>query len=485
MGFPDNFLWGGATAANQYEGAYLEDGRTPITLDAVTKGAYKVDRKVTYKNTDGSIGSASREDSIPPDSIGYIDPNQIYPSHCAVDFYHHYKEDIALFKKMGFKTFRLSISWSRVCPNGLNQVNEKGLAFYDDIFEELHKANIEPLVTINHFDMPMYLADHYDGWASRETIDHYLFLCKNLFERYKGKVKYWLTFNEINILRSWTQIGIHDNGPQNRYQAMHHIFVASAKAVQLGHSIDPNNKIGTMNCYIPAYAMTCRPEDVYETIKENRKREFYLDVQCRGYYPNYQLKEFERLGVQIQMEPDDLETIKNGTVDFISFSYYNSTVATIDKNAEKTEGNQLFAYKNPYLKTNDWGWAIDPLGLRISLCRLYERYHMPLFVVENGIGLQDQVQENFVIHDQDRIDYFRKHIQAMKDAIDIDGVELWGYTPWGCIDLISAGTGEMKKRYGFIYVDLDDEGKGSGKRYKKDSFNWYKKVVQTNGEDLQ
>ena len=484
MGFPKNFLWGGATAANQYEGAYLEDGRTPITLDAVTKGAYKVPRMVTYKNVDGSIGTASREDPIPRDSIGYIDPQKNYPSHQAVDFYHHYKEDIALFKKMGFKTFRLSISWSRVCPNGLKEVNEEGLKFYDDVFDELHKANIEPLVTINHFDMPMYLADHYDGWASRDTIENYLFFCKVIFERYKGKVKYWLTFNEINILRSWTQIGIHDNGPQNRYQAMHHIFVASAKAVQLGHSIDPGNKIGTMNCYIPAYAMTCRPEDVYETIKENRKREFYLDVQCKGYYPSYQLKEFERLGVQIKMEPDDLDTIQNGTVDFISFSYYNSTVATIDPNAEKTEGNQLFAYKNPYLKTNDWGWAIDPLGLRISLCKLYERYHMPLFVVENGIGLQDKVKENFIIHDQDRIEYFRQHIQAMKDAIDIDGVELWGYTPWGCIDLVSAGTGEIKKRYGFIYVDLDDEGKGSGKRYEKDSFNWYKKVIETNGEDL-
>lgn len=484
MSFPKGFLWGGATAANQYEGAYLEGGRTPSTLDAITKGAYKKPRMVTFKTVDGKIGSTSREDPIPDGAVGYIDQDQYYPSHNATNFYHNYKEDIALFAEMGFKCFRMSISWSRVCPNGLKKINEEGLAFYDNVIDELKKYDIEPIITLNHFDMPMYLADHYDGWSSRAIIDNFLFFCDLLFKRYKDKVKYWITFNEINILRSWTQIGIHNNCPAKRYQADHHLFIASAKAVILGHKINPDFKIGMMCCYIPAYSMTCKPEDVYETIKENRKREFYMDVQCRGYYPNYQLKEFERLNIVIEKEEDDDKILKEGTVDFLSFSYYNSTIATTDKSVEKTDGNQMFSYKNPYLKTNDWGWPIDPLGLRISLCTLYERYHLPLFIVENGIGLNDVVSNGFKVLDDNRIEYFRDHIKAMKDAIEIDGVELIGYTPWGCIDVISAGTGEMKKRYGFIYVDVDDEGKGTFKRYRKKSFEWYKKVISSNGEDL-
>ena len=482
--FPENFLWGGATAANQYEGGYLSDGRTATTLDAITVGGYMNPRMVTYQTKEGNIESITREDSLPEGAIGYIDPDKYYPSHQATDFYHHYKEDIALFAEMGFKCFRFSISWSRVCPNGLKEINEEGLKFYDNVINELLKYQIEPLVTLNHFDMPLYLSDHYDGWAGREVIDYFLFFCETVFTRYKDKVKYWLTFNEINILRAWAQIGIHDNGPQNRYQANHHLFVASAKAVLLGHKINENFKIGTMCCYIPAYPMTCKPEDVYEALKENRKREFYMDVQCNGYYPSYQLKEFERLNVKIKKEPEDDCIIRDGTVDFLSFSYYNSTVSTTDSTAEKTQGNQLLAYKNPYLKTSDWGWAIDPLGLRISLCKLYERYHLPLFVVENGIGAVDKVDENGNINDDYRIDYFREHIQAMKDAINYDGVELIGYNPWGCIDLVSAGTGEMKKRYGFIYVDMDDSGNGTLKRSKKKSFDWYQNVIKTNGNCL-
>ncbi len=482
--FPEHFLWGGAVAANQYEGGCFEGGRTPATSDAITAGAHKKPRMVTYKNTDGSVGMATREDALPAGATGYIDADQYYPSHQATDFYHHFKEDIALFAEMGFKCFRFSISWSRVCPNGLKEVNEEGLAFYDSVIDELLKYGMEPVITLNHFDMPMYLADHYDGWLSREVIDYYLFFCEVVFNRYKNKVKYWMTFNEINILRSWAQLGIRDNCPQNRYQADHHIFFGSAKAVLLGHQINPDFQIGMMCCYIPAYPMSCKPEDVMEALKENRKREFYMDVQCTGKYPSYQLKEFERLNVHIQKEDGDDEIIAAGTVDYIGFSYYMSTVATVDPTAERTEGNQITAYKNPYLQASEWGWTVDPLGLRISLCKLYERYHLPLFIVENGFGAVDTVDEKGQINDDYRIDYFRRHIQAMSDAINEDGVDLIGYTPWGCIDVVSAGTGEMKKRYGFVYVDMDDAGNGTLKRQKKKSFDWYKKVIASNGADL-
>lgn len=483
MAFPKNFLWGGATAANQYEGGFNEGNRGLSTLDAVCGGAYKVPRMVTFKRKDGSIGQVNREDAVPDFATGYIDENRYYPSHQATDFYHHYKEDIALFAEMGFKCFRLSFLWSRVFPKGDKELNQEGLQFYVDVIDELLKYNIEPVVTINHFDIPMYLADQYDGWSDRRLVDYYIYYCEVLFKTFKGKVKYWMTFNEINFLRSWTQIGIHNNDPQHRYQALHHIFVASAKAVVLGHSIDKTNQIGMMVSYIPAYPMSCKPEDVYESILENRKKEFFMDVQCRGYYPSYQLKEFDRLNVEILKEKDDDEILKQGTVDYIGFSYYMSTVSSSDPNAERTEGNQVLAYKNPYLKTSDWGWSIDPLGLRISLCQIYERYHLPMFIVENGFGAKDEIVDR-QIHDTYRIEYFKQHIQAMKDAIELDGVNLIGYTPWGCIDLVSSGTGEMKKRYGFIYVDMDDQGHGTLNRLKKDSFYWYKHVIESNGEEL-
>ncbi|EHJ53086.1 glycoside hydrolase family 1 protein [Streptococcus macacae] len=482
-GFPKDFLWGGATAANQYEGGYLSGGKGLSTLDAVAGGAYKVPRKVTFKRQDGSLGEVTREESLPDGAVGYIDKDRYYPSHVATDFYHHYKEDIALFAEMGFKCFRLSFSWSRICPKGTDEVNEEGLAFYEAVIDELLSYGIEPIITINHFDIPMYLADHYDGWSSRKVIDYYVFLCETIFTRFKDKVTYWMTFNEINFLRSWTQIGIHSVEPQSKFQALHHIFVASAKAVQLGHAINPNFKIGMMVAYIPAYPMSCRPEDVYEGIKRNRQQEFVMDVQCRGYYPSYQLKAFEQEGIHIAKEADDDAILAAGTVDYIGFSYYMSTVASSDPNAERSEGNQVLAYKNPYLPISDWGWAIDPLGLRISLCQLYDRYQKPLFVVENGFGAIDEVVDGN-IHDDYRIAYFKAHIAEMKKAITEDGVDLIGYTPWGCIDLVSSGTGEMKKRYGFIYVDMDDQGKGSLNRLRKDSFYWYRDVIQSNGSEL-
>ncbi|WP_086349883.1 family 1 glycosylhydrolase [Candidatus Enterococcus clewellii] len=485
MAFPKDFLWGGATAANQYEGGYLSGGKGLSTLDAITGGSHTEPRMITYKTKDGVIESCTRDQALPEGATGYIDPEKYYPSHVATDFYNHYKEDIALFAEMGYKCFRLSIAWSRICPKGTEEINEEGLQFYDDVFDELLKHGIEPIVTINHFDIPMYLADELDGWSNRKVIDYFLFFCETLFKRYKDKVKYWMTFNEINFLRSWTQIGIHNNDRQSKYQAAHHLFVASGKAVKLGHAINPDFQIGMMVAYIPSYPMSCRPEDVMEALQFNREQEFYIDVQVKGYYPAHKLKEFERDNIIINKEPGDDEIIKEGTVDYIGFSYYMSTVSSADpKDVKYVGGNQMPAVKNPYLEESDWGWAVDPLGLRISLSSLYDRYNVPLFVVENGFGAVDKLEEDGSIKDAYRIDYFQKHIKAMKDAIELDGVDLIGYTPWGCIDLVSAGTGEMKKRYGFIYVDMDDNGNGTLKRSRKESFYWYQKAIATNGEDL-
>ncbi|MBP1046700.1 family 1 glycosylhydrolase [Enterococcus sp. BWM-S5] len=485
MAFPKDFLWGGATAANQYEGGYLSGGKGLSTLDAITGGSHTEPRMITYKTKDGVIESCTRDQALPEGATGYIDSEKYYPSHVATDFYHHYKEDIALFAEMGYKCFRLSIAWSRICPKGTEEINEEGLQFYDDVFDELLKHGIEPIVTINHFDIPMYLADELDGWSNRKVIDYFLFFCETLFKRYKDKVKYWMTFNEINFLRSWTQIGIHNNDRQSKYQAAHHLFVASGKAVKLGHEINPDFQIGMMVAYIPSYPMSCRPEDVMEALQFNREQEFYIDVQVKGYYPAHKIKEFERDSIVIKKEPGDDEIIKEGTVDYIGFSYYMSTVSSADpKDVKYVGGNQMPAVKNPYLEESDWGWAVDPLGLRISLSSLYDRYNVPLFVVENGFGAVDKLEEDGTIKDEYRIDYFQKHIKAMKDAIELDGVDLIGYTPWGCIDLVSAGTGEMKKRYGFIYVDMDDEGNGTLERSRKESFYWYQKAIASNGEDL-
>ncbi|NLC97445.1 MAG: family 1 glycosylhydrolase [Erysipelotrichaceae bacterium] len=484
MGFRKDFLWGGATAANQYEGGYLSDGKGLSTLDAITGGSHTKPRMITFKTKEGEIKSITRESPLPEGAVGYIDPNIYYPSHVATDFYNHYKEDIALFAQMGFKCFRLSTSWSRIVPNGMYDVNEKGLEFYDNVFDECLKYGIEPIVTINHFDIPMYLADHYDGWANREVIDFFVFFCETIFNRYKDKVKYWMTFNEINFLRSWTQIGIHSNDESVKAQSWLHMFVASAKVVQLGHKINENFKIGMMIAYIPTYALTCKPQDNLDNVLHMHDTYFFMDVQCKGKYPNYKLKEYERKGIKLDICENDLEEIAKGTVDYIGYSYYMSSVWTTDKDVEVTGGNQVNTYKNPYLEVSDWGWGIDALGLRYSLNEIYDRYGLPVFIVENGFGAVDKVEEDGSINDDYRIDYFRKHIQAMKDAVEIDGVDLIGYTPWGCIDIVSAGTGEMKKRYGFIYVDMDDQGNGSLKRSKKKSFNWYKKVIESNGEDL-
>lgn len=473
-GFPKGFLWGGATAANQCEGGYLEGNKGLSTVDVIPAG------KDRFPVMLGKM------------KMMKCDEEHYYPSHEAIDFYHNYKEDIALFAEMGFKTFRLSLSWARIFPNGDDEMpNEEGLKFYDNVFDECHKYGIEPLVTITHFDVPMHLVETIGSWRSRKMIHYYERLCEVIFERYKDKVKYWLTFNEINMLLHLPFIGaglVFEEGENEeaiKYQAAHHQLVASAKATQIAHKINPDFKIGCMLAAGNTYANTCNPEDVWKAMEKDRENYFFIDVQSRGEYPNYAKKMFERMSITLEMEAEDEKLLKNNTVDFISFSYYASRLTSADPEINaQTEGNVFATLKNPYLKASEWGWQIDPLGLRITLNSLYDRYQKPLFVVENGLGAVDTPDENGYVEDNYRIDYLREHIKAMRDAINIDGVDLIGYTPWGCIDLVSASTGEMKKRYGFIYVDKDNEGKGTLKRSKKKSFFWYKEVISTNGKDL-
>lgn len=472
--FPDGFLWGGATAANQVEGAYDVDGRGLANVDVVPIG----------------------EDRLPiiagQKKMFDFEEGYFYPAKGSIDFYHNYKEDIALFAEMGFKTYRMSIGWTRIFPKGDElEPNEAGLQFYENVFKELRKYDIEPLVTITHFDFPMHLIEAYGGWRNRKVIEFYERLCKVIFNRYKGLVKYWLTFNEINMIlhAPFMGAGLYfeegENQEQVKYQAAHHELVASAIATKIAHEVDPENKVGCMLAAGQYYPNTAHPRDYWAAMQEDRENYFFIDVQARGEYPNYAKKKFERLGLDIEMTDEDLALLKEHTVDFVSFSYYSSRVASGDPEVnEKTAGNIFASIKNPYLEASEWGWQIDPLGLRITLNTIWDRYQKPMFIVENGLGAVDTPDENGYVEDDYRIDYLRSHIETMNQAINEDGVELLGYTTWGPIDLVSAGTGEMKKRYGFIYVDRDNQGNGTLKRSKKKSFDWYKKVIASNGTDI-
>lgn len=489
--FPKQFLWGGATAANQYEGGYREGGKGLNTSDVMTNGSHTVARRVTWRSPKtGETGStgmgfgAAME--LPEGAILDVIDGEYYPSHVATDFYHHYKEDIALFAEMGFKCFRLSINWARIFPNGDDkEPNQAGIDFYHAVFDECRKYKIEPLVTISHYETPLNLTNKYGGWLNRRVVDFYVNLCRVLFTEYKDKVKYWMTFNEINLMAMAPYMGggLIKSDEQSKAQAAHHQFVASAHAVQLARELSPNAKLGMMLAYGVTYGETCNPKDQLAVMEGSHWSHFYSDVQCRGKYPTYKLKEYERQGVHVEMEDGDLELLEDGTVSFIGFSYYSTHVASTAKEADQA-GNFTMGVKNPYLEANAWGWQIDPIGLRIALNTLWERYELPLWVVENGLGYEDKLEKDGSIHDDYRIAYMRGHIEAMSDAINKDGVALIGYTPWGCIDLVSAGTGEMRKRYGMIYVDRDDAGQGSLERRRKDSFYWYQKVIQSNGEDL-
>lgn len=468
-----DFLWGGATAANQCEGGFQEGGRGMAIVDVIPHGVYR---------TPVMNGTMDYRD-LPEDTH--------YPGREAIDMYGHYKEDIALFAEMGFQCYRFSFSWSRLFPTGEEtEPNREGLQFYDDVVNELLRYGIEPVVTLCHFDAPLFLVEKYGSWKSRKMIDRFLKYCDAVFRHFKGRVRYWITFNEINMLMHLPFMGAGillkegEDELQVKYQAAHHELVASALAVKLAREISPEFQIGCMLAAGSVYPYSCNPADVWESMKKDRENYFFIDVQARGEYPAYAKKFLERQGIELEMAVEDTAILKENTVDFISLSYYNSRCVRSDGKGEASGGNVFASAKNPYLECSQWGWPIDPMGFRITLNALYDRYQKPLFVVENGLGAVDSVKEDGSIDDGYRIDYLSSHIRAMMEAADEDGVDIMGYTPWGCIDLVSATTGEMSKRYGLIYVDKDDAGKGTLNRVRKNSFYWYKEVIASNGERL-
>ena len=464
--FPKNFLWGGAVAANQCEGAYQEDGKGLSVQDVLPRGIR------------GSRTKLPTEENLKLE---------------AIDFYHRYPQDIKMFAEMGFKVFRTSIAWSRIFPKGdEEQPNEAGLEFYDRVFEECRKYGIEPLVTLSHYETPLYLAETYNGWTDRRMIGFYERYVRTVFKRYRGKVKYWLTFNEINSLlhapfMSGGIANMQGLTEQDLYQAAHHELVASALATKIGHEMMPDAMIGCMILSMPTYPLTPSPDDVIAAMDAEHRNYCYGDVHVRGKYPGYMKRYFREHGIQIQFAPEDEEILKN-TVDFVSFSYYMSVCATSDPEKQKKGlGNLLGGVPNPTLKASDWGWQIDPKGLRYVLNMFYDRYQKPLFIVENGLGAVDVLNEdengNKTVEDDYRIQYLKDHLIQVGEAVQ-DGVEIMGYTSWGCIDVVSASTAELKKRYGYIYVDRNDDGTGTMERYKKKSFYWYQKVIESNGEVL-
>ena len=473
-GFKAGFLWGGAVAAHQLEGGWQEGGKGISVADVMTAGAHGVPREIT----DGVVAGKN------------------YPNHEAIDFYHRYPQDLALFAEMGFKCFRTSIAWTRIFPQGDElEPNEAGLQFYDDLFDECLKHGIEPVITLSHFEMPYHLVTEYGGWRNRKLIDFFVRFARVVFTRYQHKVKYWMTFNEINNQANFhedfapfTNSGLKYLPDEDRepvmYQAAHYELVASALAVKAAHRINPEMKVGCMLAMVPLYPYSCKPEDVMFAQASMRERYVFTDVQLRGYYPSYVLNEWERRGFNIRMEDGDAQILREGTCAYLGFSYYMTNAVK----AEGGTGDAISGFEgsvpNPHVKASDWGWQIDPVGLRYSLNWFWDHYQLPLFIVENGFGAIDVREADGSVNDQYRIDYLSAHIAEMKKAVVEDGVDLMGYTPWGCIDLVSAGTGEMKKRYGFIYVDKDNEGNGTLARSRKKSFAWYQQVIASNGENL-
>lgn len=466
--FPENFLWGGAVAANQLEGAYNEDGKGLSIQDVLPHGL-----------------KTPRTKGPTPDNLKLV----------GIDFYHRYKEDVKLFAEMGFKVFRTSIAWSRIFPKGdETEPNEAGLQFYDDLFDECHKYGMEPLVTISHYETPLYLAEHYNGWVNRKLIGFYENFARTIFTRYKDKVKYWLTFNEINSILSSPFMSGGINTPKEElsqsdlYNAINHEMIASASATKIGHEINPDFQIGCMVLSMPIYPLSPNPDDVIKAMQLNHQNEMFLEVHARGEWPGYAKRYFRENDITLEFEPGEEELLKENTVDFISFSYYVSTCATADPAKDiHGEGNLFTGVPNPYLKSSEWGWQIDPQGLRYTLNEFWDKFHKPLFIVENGLGAVDQLVKGpdgeLTVKDDYRIDYLKKHLLQVEEAIE-DGIPVMGYTTWGCIDLISASTAQMSKRYGFIYVDRNDDGTGTLNRYKKKSFYWYKDVIATNGKSL-
>lgn len=478
---PEGFLWGGATAANQIEGGFSEGGKGISVADC-----YSFDKNLPRENWSDQwheMTSKQIERALNEGDKHY------FPKRTGINFYQNYKEDIRLFAEMGFKCYRMSIAWTRIFPNGDEaEPNQAGLDFYTNVFEELKKYDIEPIVTISHYEMPLALSINYGGWTNRKLIGFFEKYSEVLFKNFGKYVKYWMAFNEINSIlkHPFTSAGILEENNQNLktevYQAAHHQFVASAAVTKKLREMYPNSKMGCMISYQLPIAYSCNPSDVQAAVDLQRETLFFSDVQVRGEYPAYTARWFDDIGVSLETEDEDWAVLKEGTVDYVSFSYYMTTAVSSEPDKfEKVAGNLLVkGVKNPYLAISDWGWQIDPQGIRVAANQLYDRYQLPILVAENGVGALDKV-ENGEIHDDYRIEYLNAHLKQLKEAVK-DGVDVFGYTAWGCIDIVSASTSQMSKRYGFIYVDLDDEGKGTNRRIKKDSFNWYKDVIKTNGK---
>ncbi|MCH1939833.1 family 1 glycosylhydrolase [Holdemania massiliensis] len=492
MSFPENFLWGGATSAFQCEGGWKAQGKGVAICDIAVAGSKDKIRYNTYIDACGNKVKGMMLGNNPEGCQPYIFEDEIYPSHEAVDFYHHYAEDIALFAEMGFKAFRLSINWPRIYPKGDEaEPNPEGIQFYKRVFQECHKYGIEPIVTITHDDDPAFIAANYGGWFNRDCIDFYDKYCSTLFENFKEDVKYWLTFNQINemmLLADSFGLAVGREELQlykeQLFQQIHHKLVASAKVVKIAHQKYPQFKMGCMiACGPSVYPDTCHPKDILAAMEKIQENFYCSDVMIRGAYPSYAERIWKKAGVEVNITEEDKAILREGTVDLYTFSYYYTNNISAQKEAEGKADFQVGVH-NPYLTYSDWGWALDPDGLRYCLNLIYDRYQIPIMVVENGLGALDQVESDGSVHDDYRIEYLKAHIQAMKEAINLDGVELIGYTVWSALDIVSGGTGEMAKRYGFIYVDKNDDGSGSLKRSRKDSFYWYKRVIKTNGEVL-
>jgi len=482
--FTDEFLWGGAIAASQADGAYDEGGKGLDTQDLRYFDA-SWDKTKRTENRNRNMTTQMFEEALKAKDITH------YPFRWGIDFYHTYKDDLALFEEMGMKIFRTSINWARIYPNGDDKTpNEEGIQYYINLFDECHKRGMKVFATILHYNIPVNLVTQYGGWKNRKVVDFYVRYAKTLFERVGKRVDYWLPFNEINCSRFNTYNGcclIKDQEEDYEsmiFQCAHHQFIANALTIKAAHEILPGAMVGGMIARFTTYPATCKPDDVMQMIlDDNYRNYFYTDIMARGKYPEYAQRMFAESNIHIHKEPGDDEILAKNTVDFLSFSYYMSMISTTDPNYEKASGNLVSGSKNPYLESSDWGWQIDPVGLRISLNQMYDRYQLPIFIGENGIGAHDVLESDGSIHDTYRIEYLREHVKQMKEAIK-DGVNLIGYTMWGIIDIVSCGTIEMSKRYGVIYVDRDEEGKGTNKRYKKYSFEWYKKCIESNGEDL-
>lgn len=488
MGFPKGFLWGGDISATQIEGAWDEDGKSPVEADyAVGVTRDEGMRYTWYRLPDGTEGKAHIQSGHLPKGARFILKDELYyPNHTASDFYHHYQEDIGLLAEMGFKALNITVSWARIYPHGTaGGVNPKGVEFYRNVLLECKKYNIEPIVTFYKYDMPAFFIDEWGGWSNRKVMEEFVAFCELCLKEYKGLAKYWNTFNEINIpFLMEVKPGARQEDVQLTYEEIHNQLVASAKVVQLAHRIDPENKVGCMCAGMFNYPATCDPKDFLLLQRQAQKASyFFSDVFVRGYYPSYAAHMMAEEGVKLEISEEDKADLMAGTVDYMAFSYYASNTVTTHQEGEKTSGNMMDGGRNPYLEASPWGWQIDPDGLKRALHELYDRYQIPLLIIENGLGTFDTLEPDGSVHDSYRIDYMSRHIAAMKEAVE-EGVNLIGYTMWACIDLVSASTGELRKRYGFIYVDADDEGGGTFKRYKKDSFDWYKKVIESNGEVL-